>query len=101
MRTFLLSLLFTLFIVSCTTTHFVGGPISIMEVCTEQYFTQKQIDSLTTSDTLPNLGMWMDLSLQEFETREKIRKKFCVKGSNVYIALVKNDSIFITKRIGQ
>ena len=41
------------------------------------------------------------LNLQEFETREKIRKKFCVKGSNVYIALVKNDSIFITKRIGQ
>ena len=45
-----------------------------MEVCTEQYFTQKQIDSLTNSDTLPNLGMWMDLSLQEFETKEKIRK---------------------------
>jgi hypothetical protein len=45
--------------------------------------------------------MWMDLSLREYESMEVIRKKFYVKKGRVYIAVLKKDSIFLTKRIEQ
>ena len=100
MRNFLIALI-TFFIVSCTTGNFVKGPSSIIEICSNEYFTRTQIDSMILSDTLPTLAMWMDLSLKDYETSELIAKKFCVKRTNVYIAQIKKDSIFITKRVGQ
>ena len=54
---------------------------------------------MLVSDTLPTIGMWMDLTLRDYETKNIISKKFFVKRGSVYIALVKKDSIFITKRI--
>lgn len=62
---------------------------------------QEQIDSMLISDTLPNMVMWMDLTLRDYETKNIISKKFYVKRGSVYIALIKKDSIFITKRIGK
>ena len=100
MRNFLITLI-TFFIISCTTGNFVQGPSSIIESPSNEYFTTIQIDSMISSDTLPNIGLWMDLSLKDYETKELIAKKFCVKGTSVYIAQFKKDSIFITKRIGQ
>ena len=100
MRNFLITLI-TFFIISCTTSNFVQGPSTIIEVHSNEYFTMSQIDSMVNSDTLPNIGMWMDLSLKDYETKELIAKKFYVKGTSVYIAQFKKDSIFITKRIGQ
>jgi hypothetical protein len=101
MRNFLLILISILVLFSCTTSTFVEGPKSIKTEYDNQYFTQLQIDSILKLDTLPNLGMWMDLSLREYETMEVIRKKFYVKKGNVYIAVQKKDSIFLTKRIEQ
>lgn len=100
MRNFLIFLI-TFFIVSCTTGTFVKGPSSIIESLSNEYFTTIQIDSMTKADTLPTLAMWMDLSLRDYETSELIAKKFYVKRTSVYIAQIKKDSIFITKRIGQ
>ena len=100
MRNFLITLI-TFFIISCTTGNFVQGPSTIIEVHSNEYFTMNQIDSMISSDTLPNIGMWMNLSLRDYETKELIAKKFCVKGTSVYVALFKKDSIFITKRVGQ
>jgi hypothetical protein len=100
MRSFLITLI-TLFIVSCSTGNFVQGPSSIIEVYNNEYFTTSQIDSMIKSDTLPTIGMWMDLSLKDYETSELIAKKFYVKRTSVYIAHLKKDSIFITKRIGK
>ena len=100
MRNFLI-ILITFFIISCTTGNFVQGPSSIIESPSNEYFTTIQIDSMTKADTLPTLAMWMDLSLRDYETSELIAKKFYVKGTSVYIAQFKKDSIFITKRIGQ
>ena len=100
MRNFLITLI-TFFIISCTTNNFVQGPSTIIEVHSNEYFTMNQIDSMINSDTLPNIGMWMDLSLKDYETKELIAKKFCVKGTRVYVAQFRKDSIFITKRVGQ
>lgn len=101
MRNFLITLII-FFTISCTTGNFVQGPTSIIEECSDQYFTIEQIDSMVKIDTLPTLGMWMDLSLKDYETSELIAKKFYVKGTSVYIArLIKKDSILITKRVGK
>lgn len=100
MRKFLITLI-TLFIVSCSTSTFVEGPSSIISVLDNKYMKQEQIDSMLVSDTLPNMVMWMDLTLRDYETKDIISKKFYVKRGSVYIALIKKDSIFITKRIGK
>ena len=98
MRNFLITLII-LFIISCSTSTFVEGPSSIVSVLDNEYMKQEQIDSMLVSDTLPTIGMWMDLTLRDYETKNIISKKFFVKRGSVYIALVKKDSIFITKRI--
>ncbi len=100
MRNFLI-ILISFIIASCTTSHFVKGPSTITDICNEKYFTRYQVDSMINSDTLPNMVWWFDLSLKDYETSELISKKFYVKGSSVYIAQFKKDSIFITKRIGK
>ncbi len=101
MRNFLLILISIFTIVSCTTSSFVEGPVSIKTEYDDQYFSQRQIDSILDLDTLPTIAMWMDLSLRDYESMEVIRKKFFVKKGNVYIAVVKKDSTFLTKRIEQ
>lgn len=101
MKNFLLLFISILILFSCSTTTFVKGPVSIKTEYNNQYFSQKQIDSIRNLDSLPTLAMWMDLSLREYESMEVIRKKFYVKKGRVYIAVFKKDSIFLTKRIEQ
>ena len=101
MKNFLLIIISFLLLFSCSTSTFVAGPRSIKTEYDNQYFSQNSIDSILTLDTLPTIAMWMDLSLREYESMEVIRKKFYVKKGNVYIAIIRNDSVFLTKRIEQ
>ena len=101
MKNFLLIIISILLLLSCTTSTFVEGPKFIKTEYDNQYFSQRSIDSILNLDTLPTIAMWMDLSLREYESMEVIRKKFYVKKGNVYIAIIRNDSIFLTKRIEQ
>lgn len=105
MKKILFTLLLSVFLMlSCKTSSIKSvysyAPESIIEICSEKYFTQVQLDSLVLVDTLPNIGMWMNLSLLDFDSRTPVRKKFHfdVKKRTTYVITFKSDSAFMTIR---
>lgn len=103
MKKILFILVIVVMFLSCKTsknTTYSYAPYSIKEICSEEYFSQEKLDSLVVIDTLPNIGMWMNLSLLDFDSRTPIKRKlhYDAKKRTTYVITLRNDSAFMTIR---
>ena len=95
----LLFLIISLIIFACSTSRYVEGPQSIRAEYINEYFSKSQLDSLIIADTLSNIDLWIKVYLRDYETGEPVDRRLFIKTEKVYSATIKNDSVFITKRI--